>query len=336
VESRPARSNDDEAYAASPANDGTVGRTQVAQVHAAAQRPPGHRLLRRLTRSHHGTAPWAALAPTVLVFIVCYYGSVVWTGYISLTRSSLLPNYRFAGLLQYHRLFNALPWQTAFRNMFVFGGLDLLGTLGFGILLAIAIDRNVRFESTFRTILLYPFALSLIVTGLAWQWILDPTIGFQHFVRGLGFSGFMFDWITRPDRAIYTLVFAGIWHQSGFVMVIMLAGLRGVDQEIWHAARVEGIPVWRTYVSIIIPMLRPLVVTCLVLIVVAVVKSYDLVIAMTGGGPGFSSDVPAKFVVDYEFERANIGEASAAAMIMLISVIFMMGPYLYRELGRKR
>jgi glucose/mannose transport system permease protein len=300
-------------------------------------------MLARLRRPHAAATPRfralavkLALAPTILLLIVCFYGSVAWTIYISMTRSSMLPNYRFAGLVQYSRLFDSLRWQIAFGNMFVFGVLDVIGTLGFGILLALIIDRNVRFESAFRTVLLYPLALSFIVTGLTWQWILSPTIGIEHFVRSLGFAHFTFDWITRADRSIYTLVFAGIWHQSGFIMVVILAGLRGIDPEIWRATRVEGIPVWRTYVSIILPMLRPLVVTCLVLIVVAVVKSYDLVVAMTGGGPGFSSDLPAKFVVDYEFQRANIGEASAAAVVMLGSVIAIMGPYLHFEMVRRR
>jgi len=303
--------------------------------------PSKWRYLRRghlaglVQRTRGGTAPRMALLPTVLVFAVCYYGSVAWTIYISMTRSSLMPVYHYVGLLQYRRLFQSLPWQTAFGNMFIFGGLDVVGTLGFGVLLAVAIDRNLRCESIVRTILLYPFALSLIVTGLAWQWILDPTIGLQHFVRGLGSPHFVFDWITRPDRSIYTLVFAGIWHQAGFIMIIVLAGLRAIDPEIWRAARVDGIPTWRAYVSVVLPMLRPILVTCLVLIVVAVVRSYDLVIAMTGGGPGISSDLPAKFVVDYEFQRANIGEASAAAVIMLISVIAIMGPYLWFEMGRK-
>ena len=277
-----------------------------------------------------------ALVPTILIMAVCFYGSIAWTIYVSMTRSGMLPSYKFAGLFQYHRLFNSLSWQTAFGNMFIFGILDVVGTLGFGIVLAVFIDRHVRFESLFRTILLYPLALSFIVTGLAWQWILSPTIGVEHFVRGLGFPNFVFDWITRPDRSIYTLVFAGIWHQSGFIMVVILAGLRGIDPEIWRATRVEGIPVWRTYVSVILPMLRPLIVTCLVLVVIAVVKSYDLVVAMTGGGPGFSSDLPAKFVVDYVFQRANIGEASAAAVIMLGSVIAIMGPYLHFEMVRRR
>ena len=276
-----------------------------------------------------------ALVPTILVMVFCFYGSVTWTVYISMTRSFLLPVYKFAGTAQYDRLFATPRWQVAYGNMFLFGLLDILGTLFLGILLAVLLDRRVRFEGVFRTIMLYPLSISFIVTGLTWQWVLSPAIGFQHFVQGLGWNNFAFDWITRPDRAIYTRVFAGIWHQSGLIMAIMLAGLRGIDREIWRAIRVEGIPAWRAYISIILPMLRPLIVTCIVLIAIAVVKSYDLVVAMTNGGPGYSSDLPGKFVVDFEFERANIGQASAAATVMLGSVLAIVAPYLYFELSRK-
>ena len=234
------------------------------------------------------------------------------------------------------RLFATPRWQVAYSNMFLFGALDIVGTLCLGILLAILLDRAVRFEGDLpHRSCCIRLSISFIVTGLTWQWVLSPTIGVQQFVRDLGWTDFVFDWITQPDRAIYTLVFAGIWHQSGLIMAIMLAGLRGVDREIWRAARVEGIPTWRAYVSIVLPMLRPLVVTCVVLIAIAVVKSYDLVVAMTNGGPGFSSDLPGKFVVDFEFERANIGQASAAATVMLGSVLAIVSPYLYFELARK-
>lgn len=276
-----------------------------------------------------------ALVPTIVVMLGCYYASITWTVYISMTRSFLLPVYKFAGTAQYERLFATPRWHVAYSNMFLFGVLDIAGTLALGVLLAILLDRAVRFEGLFRTIMLYPLSISFIVTGLTWQWILSPTIGVQQLVRGFGWTDFVFDWITQPDRAIYTLVFAGIWHQSGLIMAIMLAGLRGVDREIWRAARVEGIPVWRTYLSIVLPMLRPLMVTCVVLIAIAVVKSYELVVAMTNGGPGFSSDLPGKFVVDFEFERANIGQASAAATVMLGSVLAIVVPYLYFELARK-
>jgi glucose/mannose transport system permease protein len=276
-----------------------------------------------------------ALVPTILVMLFCFYGSVAWTVYISMTRSFLLPVYKFAGAAQYERLFATPRWHVAYSNMFLFGVLDIIGTLVLGVLLAVLLDRAVRFEGIFRTIMLYPLSISFIVTGLTWQWLLSPTIGVQQLGRDLGWTNFVFDWIIQPDRAIYTLVFAGIWHQSGLIMAIMLAGLRGVDREIWRAARIAGIPTWRIYVSIILPMLRPLIVTCAVLIAIAVVKSYDLVVAMTNGGPGYASDLPGKFVVDFEFERANIGQASAAATVMLGSVLAIVSPYLYFELTRK-
>lgn len=304
---------------------------------AAAPRPTVDVRSPRPGRTYRprSVAAKVALIPTILIMLGCYYASISWTVYISMTRSFLLPVYSFAGSAQYVRLFATPRWQVAYTNMFVFGTLDILGTLSLGIVLAVLLDRAVRFEGLFRTVMLYPLSISFIVTGLTWQWVLSPTIGVQQFVRSLGWEGFVFDWITQPERAIYTLVFAGVWHQSGLIMAIMLAGLRGIDREIWRAARIESIPIWRTYISIILPMLRPLIVTCLVLIAIAVVKSYDLVVAMTNGGPGFSSDLPGKFVVDFDFERANIGQASAAATVMLGSVLAIISPYLYFELARK-
>jgi glucose/mannose transport system permease protein len=276
------------------------------------------------------------VTPTVLAIGACFYGGTLWTAYISFTRSSLLPNYQWAGWLQYARLFATARWHTAYANMFIFGGLTICGALAVGTLLAILIDNEIRFEGAFRTLMLYPLSMSFIVTGLAWQWVLNPAIGVEHFVRTLGWSGFRFDWIIDQDHAIYTLVFAAIWHESGLIMSIMLAGLRGIDREIWRAARVEGISRARTYLHIVLPMLRPLVVTCVVLLAIAVVKSYDLVVAMTGGGPGFASDLPGKFVVDTVFERSNIGLASAGAMVMLVSVVAALSPYLWLSFARRR
>ena len=284
---------------------------------------------------HGSLAARLVLSPTVLVTLVCFYGCAVWTAYISFTRSTFLPNYSFNGLAQYARLFTTPRWTVAYSNMFIFGILLVAGALTIGVLLAVMIDRNVRGEGFFRTILLYPLSMSFIVTGLAWQWVLSPSIGVQHFVRDLGFPDFSFDWIARQDRAIYTLVFAGVWHQAGLIMAIMLAGLRGVDRDIWRASKMDGIPTWRVYLGIVLPILRPLLVTCIVLLSVAVVKSYDLVVAMTGGGPGFASDLPGKFVVDFSFERANIGQASAASVVMLGSMFAALAPYFYLEM-RKR
>lgn len=172
---------------------------------------------------------------TLLVVIICFYGTMGWTVLISFTQSKMLPNYQLAGLMQYARLFSTDRWNTAFVNMFIFGGLMILASLAVGIILAVLLDRNIRLESAFRTIFLYPMSMSFIVTGLAWQWVLTPGIGIQAFMRSIGWSAFTFDWLSSPDTAIYALVCAGVWHQAGLVMVVVLAGLRGVDREIWRA-----------------------------------------------------------------------------------------------------
>ncbi|MGI3901437.1 MAG: carbohydrate ABC transporter permease [Janthinobacterium lividum] len=275
------------------------------------------------------------VGPTVVAMLACFYAPILWSAYISFTRSTLFPDYSFAGLFQYQRLWATLRWHVAFENMLIFAALFVVFALAIGTLLAILIDQNIRFESFFRTILLYPLSMSFIVTGLTWQWLLNPAMGVQHLVRELGWTGFRFDWIVQQDTAIYTIVLAAIWHSSGLVMAKMLAGLRGIDGDIWRAARVEGIPKWQTYLSIVLPLLRPITVTCVVLLVINVVRSYDLVVAMTQGGPGIASDVPGKFVVDMAFQRNNIGQASAAAMMMLLTVLAALAPYLYLETRRK-
>ncbi|MBI1218627.1 MAG: ABC transporter permease subunit [Rhodobacteraceae bacterium] len=272
--------------------------------------------------------------PTIVVIIVCFYAPILWSAYISFTPSGMFPNYHFAGLMQYDRLLATDRWHVAFRNMLIFGVLFVSIAISLGSLLAILIDQNIKAEAVFRTILLYPLSMSFIVTGLAWQWFLNPTMGLQHFVQDLGWAGFRFDWLVRRNLSIYTIVIAAVWHSSGLVMAITLAGLRGIDPDIWRATRVEGIPRWRAYLHIMLPMLRPVMVTNVVLLAINVVKSYDLVVAMTQGGPGYSSDLPGKFVVDMAFQRGNIGQASAAAMAMLATVFIAVMPYLYLQMKR--
>nr|WP_325265963.1 sugar ABC transporter permease [uncultured Rhizobium sp.] len=265
-----------------------------------------------------------ALVPSILLCAVGFYGAMLWTVVISFTSSGIMPRYEFAGLKQYIRLFSMDRWHVAYTNMFVFGGLYIVCSLVFGIILAIALDQGIRARNLFQTIFLYPIALSFIVTGLSWQWLLNPTTGLQNYVRQLGFESFAFDWLSSPDRAVYTLVVAGVWHAAGLVMAIMYAGLGSVDGEIWRAGRVDGIPRSIMYRRIILPMLKPVIIVCIVLLTMDVIKSYELVVAMTGGGPGYSTDLPAKFVVDSLFTRTNIGLASAAATLMLVSIVVLL------------
>jgi glucose/mannose transport system permease protein len=270
-----------------------------------------------------------ALLPTALVVLVVYIGCMLWTVRLSFTSSTLLPKLDWVGLAQYNRLFLNDRFVTSAENILIFGALFITGCLILGFLLAVFIDQNVRAEGIFRTMFLYPYAMSFVVTGVAWQWFLNPSLGLQKLVRDMGFTNFTFDWLVNQDMAIYTIVIAGLWHGSGLTMAILLAGLRGVDEDLWKAARVDGIPTWRVYTSVVLPLLRPMIVTATVLLATGVVKLYDLVVAMTLGGPGIATEVPAKFVMDHLFERNNIALGTAAATIMLITVVAVLAPWVY-------
>lgn len=278
-----------------------------------------------------------ALLPTALIVSVVFVGAIAWTIGLSFTPSRFEPEWAFAGLDQYQALFRSSRWMISLRNMLIFGVGLIGGAMILGTLLAIFVDQRLRGEGTFRTIFLYPFSLSYIVTGFTWQWFLNPQLGLQKFVQSLGWESFSFNLLVNRQLAIYTIVIAAIWHSAGLVMAIMLAGLRGVDEEIWKATRVEGIPRWRAYTAIILPMMGPALLTSLLLLTFGVIRNYDLVVGMTNGGPGIATEVPAKFVMDYLFERQNTGLASAGAVMMLVTLIAAATPlwYLQRRNARR-
>ncbi len=277
-----------------------------------------------------------AAAPMMATVLVIFVGCTLWTVWYSFTDSRLLPSSNFVGFEQYVRLFETPRWNVAVRNLLVYGIFSLIFTLGAGFVLATLMDQKIRFESTFRTIMLYPFALSFIVTGLVWQWIMNPSLGLQGTMRNLGWETFTFDWITNPRMVIFALLIAGLWQGVGFVMVLLLAGLRSIDDEIWKASRIDGIPAWKTYLFIVLPMMRGVFVTALVLVGSGIVRVYDLVVALTDGGPGIASEVPAKYVYNYMFGAGNIGQGLAASTMMLLTVVIIIIPWAYLEFGGRR
>lgn len=294
---------------------------------SASPRP--NRLLRNLTAK-------IAAVPMILTAVVIFMGGTAWTVLYSFTDSKLLPRLRFVGLDQYARLWSTDRWLVSIENLAIYGTLSLIFSFVIGFLLAALLDQKIRFEDAFRTIFLYPFALSFIVTGLVWQWILNPDFGVQNIVRQLGFTSFTFDPLYNADIVIYGVLIAGLWQGTGLIMCLMLAGLRGIDEDIWKAARVDGIPMWKTYLFIVIPMMRPVFITTLVIIMSGIVKLYDLVVAQTGGGPGISSEVPAKYVYDFMFRAQNLGQGFAASTMMLVTVVIVVIPWAYLEFGGKK
>lgn len=271
-------------------------------------------------------AAYIALLPMAATVLLAYLGTMLWTARVSVSSSRTFPASDFVGAAQYIRLFNNERWLLSLQNVAVYGALFIVACLLIGFLLAVFIDQKVMAEGALRTIFLYPYAMSFVATGLIWQWILNPELGIQEVLHKLGFAEARFDWIVDQDMAIYTIVIATVWQAAGLVMALMLSGLRGVDEEIWKAARIDGIPRWRVYVSIVLPMLGASLSTAFVLLFVMVVKVFDAVVAMTQGGPGTASEVPAKFIMDYLFGRANIGLASAASIVLLSTVLAIVAP----------
>lgn len=280
--------------------------------------------------------PKIILAPSFVAILIFVYGFIGWTAWVSLTRSKLLPRYDIVGFIQYDRLFSSPRWDTAFGNLFLFGGLFIIIAMLLGLILAIFLDQNIRAEGAIRTIYLYPMALSMIVTGTAWKWILNPGLGLQAMVRSWGFEDFTFDWLVNSDMAIYTVLLAAVWQSSGFVMALFLAGLRSVDGEIIKAAQIDGIPTWRIYAAIVIPTMAPIFLSAFIVLAHLAIKSFDLVIALTGGGPGFATDLPATYMFSMAFSRGDIGQAASSAMVMMAVVFAIVVPYLYSELRARK
>ncbi|WP_304620639.1 carbohydrate ABC transporter permease [Paracoccus sediminilitoris] len=276
--------------------------------------------------------PKMVLAPSFVAIMIFVYGFIAWTAWISFTKSRLMPRYELDGINQYERLFAAPRWDVAMNNLFIFGGLFIVISMLIGLALAIFLDQKIRAEGVLRTIYLYPMALSLIVTGTAWKWILNPGLGIQETVRGWGFESFTFDWIIRPEMAIYVIVLAAVWQASGFVMALFLAGLRSVDTEIIRAAQVDGIPTHRIYSAIIIPTMAPIFLSAFIVLAHLAIKAFDLVIALTGGGPGYATDLPATYMYAMAFSRGDLGQAASSAMIMMMVIFAIVVPYLYSEL----
>jgi glucose/mannose transport system permease protein len=272
--------------------------------------------------------PQLALAPALAVTLVGFAGAIGWTLFMSFTQSRRFPDYTIdpeKWSSQYERLFGNDAWWTALSNLLILAVGSALAIL-FGFLLAAMIEREKRGEGFFRTVFLYPLAISLIVTGLVWRWIFNPSLGVEAFLQGLGWESASFNWLAEPRTAMYGIILASIWHGLGFYMALMLAGLKSINTEIWSAARLDGVGVWRLYTEIIIPMMKFTFLTCAILLSLGVVKAYDIVVAMTNGGPGTSTWTPAYFAINAYSSRANIGFASAAAVIMLVITLAIFLP----------
>src|SRR5450631_1509697 len=301
---------------------------------------PGHRraAVRRRWMARALEQLSKSFAYLVLASVVIYVvGFTLWTMWISVTDSTLLPNYGYVGFKHYQRLLQARVWQVAYVNLAIYGVCFISFTSIVGMILAILIDQKIRAENILRTIYIYPMALSFVVTGNVWAWLLNPGIVIQGFVRGLGWTGFRFDWLVDRDMAIYTVVIAAVWQASGFAMALFLAGLRSLDADLYKAAQIDGASPARLYLRILVPAMWPIVIAVLVILLQFAIKTYELVRALTAGGPGIATTLPTTVVYDYMFQRGLMGAGSAAAVMLLLSLMVIIVPYvMYRQVSARR
>jgi len=263
----------------------------------------------------------------LLINVAHVVGFTAWTTWLSFTSSDLLPEYDWAGLRSYNAVLRSENTVVAYINLVLYGvGFVGLTTLA-GFVLAVLIDQRIRAENLLRTIYLYPLAVSFVVTGTAWSWLFNPAQGIQKFVRSLGWADFRFDWIIDRDLAIWTIVIAAVWHGTGFAMALFLAGLRSIDPDLHKAAQIDGAGPARYYLRIAAPTIWPVAISVLVILLQFAIKTFDLVRAMTGGGPGIATTLPAVVVYDFMFQRAQLGRGSAAAVLLLLSLVAVLLPY---------
>ena len=289
----------------------------------------------RSMRALQNWLPRLVLAPSFAVILLFVYGFILWTLYLSFSKSRMLPNYDWAGLRAYQRLWSLPNWYVAIHNLLIFGVLYITICIALGLLLAILLDQKIRGEGVLRPIYLYPMAISFIVTGTAWKWFLAPDLGLEKTMHAWGWTSFRFDWLVNNHMAIYTIVIAGVWQTTGFCMAMFLAGLRGIDGEMIKAAQIDGASTFAIYRRIIIPQLRPVFLSAVIVLAHMTIKSYDLVVALTGGGPGNATELPSTFMYSYTFTRNEMSTGAASAIMMLMAIAAIMVPYLYSELKEK-
>ena len=283
-----------------------------------------------------GLLPKLLFSPSVILVAVTVYGYIMFTVYLSFTGSTMMPVFELEGGAAYHRLLKLENWKVSLDNLSTFAFLYIVIAMALGLALAILIDQKIRVESGFRSIFLYPMALSFIVTGTAWKWLLDPGVGLERSMHLIGWESFSFTWIKDSEMAIYCVVIAAVWQTSGFVMAMFLAGLRGVDTEQINAAKVDGAKTWQIYLRIILPQLGHVFVSSFVILAHMAIKSYDLIIALTNGGPGRSTWLPSVFMYQYTFTRNEMSVGAASSVLMLAATAVVVLPYLYNEMRKTK
>jgi glucose/mannose transport system permease protein len=318
--------------------------------------------------------PIALVTPSTIAIVVFIYAFILFTLWTSFSRWSspvMNLNLRDPAWTTYAQMFGTARWQCDLRNLVVFTVIFLVVAIGVGLLLALLLDRKLIGSHFFRNVFLFPYALSFIVTGVAWRWIFNPEAGVNLLFSAFGIDKILAlfgapplkpGWITDPSVllplndilgkvfprvndlaiqlgvpvALIPVVIAASWQLSGFAMAMYIAGLAVVPDDLREAARIDGATEWQVYTRVVVPQLTPVTISLLVILGHISLKIFDLVFAMTGAGPGFATDVPGVFVFEQTFKAIRYNTGAAASIVMLVLVAIVIVPYLWQSVRRGR
>jgi glucose/mannose transport system permease protein len=270
--------------------------------------------------------------PSILAIAIFVYGFIAWSVRVSLSAwKGLLPDYTYVGLRNYVNLFSDPRFMVDVRNTVIFTVVFVGGSLLVGLFLAILLDQNLPGEAIFRSLFLFPMAISFIVTGVIWRWLMNPAMGtrmsgFNLLFQNLGLDFLINRWHTTPRVGIAAIALAAIWQMSGFTMALFLGGMRAIPEELREAARVDGASEWGIYSNIILPLLRPVMLSAMIILGHISLKVFDLIIAIAG--KQLPLDVPAIYMWQTTFDGYFFGRGAAIGILLLISVAVLIIPYM--------
>ncbi len=274
----------------------------------------------------------ALVSPSILAILIFVYGFIFWSGRVSMSNwVGLMPDYSWAGLSNYIGLMNDPRFMIDVRNTLIFTGLFVGGCLVLGLFLAILLDQGLRGEAFFRSLFLFPMAISFIVTGVVWRWLMNPAqgsriSGLNLLFDNLGLDFLINQWHTTPGWGIAAIAIPAVWQMSGYTMALYLGGLRGISEEMREAARVDGATEWQLYTRIILPLLSPITLTAMIILGHISLKVFDLIIAVAG--KQLPLDVPAIYMWTTTFDGGFYNRGAAIGILLLLSVAVLVIPYL--------
>jgi len=276
------------------------------------------------------------VAPSILEVLIFVYGFIAWSVRVSFSDwVGLLPDYEFIGLGNYIGLLKDPRFHIDIRNTLVFTVLFVGGCLFLGLGLAILLDQGLRGESFFRSLFLFPMAISFIVTGVVWRWLMNPAQGARMSGLNLLFDSMGLDflinkWHTTPNWGIAAIAIPAIWQMLGYTMALYLGGLRAIPESLREAARVDGASEIHIYRRIILPLLWPVTLSAIIILGHISLKVFDLIIAVAG--KQVALDVPSVYMWTTTFDGQFYGRGAAIGILLLMSVAVLVIPYLYQTL----